>query len=88
MALHSSTDTEEDTSDVPARPRGAAGTVELHETILAAPMTEASPRADYGGQPTVLCEVEMGKEASERSEAPEGNEQRPMHAATTDNKPG
>ena len=85
---HSSPNAEEDIGDVSARPHGATDTVELHETILAAPMTEASPLADFGGQPQTLHETETGDETSERSESLEGNEQRPTRATLTDKKPG
>ena len=75
-------------SDDIMKPHDDNDTIDLHETILAAPMTETSPTVDYGGQPARLPTDDSDTDASERSEEHATCGQRLAQGATTAKRPG
>ena len=85
---HNETNVTGDYGDASTEPPGAAGTSELHEIILAAPMTEASPMVDYGRQTSMMRATTMEEDTSERSGTSGRNKQRPMHEVMADKHPG
>ena len=70
------------------KPHGVDDTMDLHETILAAPMTETSPAVDYGGKTLQLPTDDSDTDASERCEEHATCGQRSAQGTTAAKRPG